>query len=462
MVNEDLLKYVEIEIKKGTPKEVVQSNLIANGWAISDVVEAFSIIIKPAITFPPTPQPFVNPAVENTTQPIISNQNLQSLSTQPIEPKKSSVKVLIFTMIIVLFILATGALAYYKFLAPELSPTEIIKNGMQASLNIKSFSFSATSTVSLENKFDNNAVSSTTNLAILAAKGYGYAIPSSTNINMVSTADGSIDFNSIENLIFNINSDTSVGANMGTSSSGSLSLGTSVIFLNKNLYHNLKRFNVSYSSSDNATSTTQIQMFLGIADSFASTLENKWIQIDLTNTLASSSIKNIPDQDDFSAIKDYLYRMSYVKAINNIGKETINDIPTYHLKVTVQHGQELIDLFKKFALKYQTSSSSDVSNINDNLQKNILSQKNDIDIWIGQKDYLIYKIKSNNININDVQTKTNATTSSEIVFNNYNQPMSITAPTNSTSLQEILQKLFGGMMGTASTTLDIPTSDIKI
>ncbi|MFH1455146.1 MAG: hypothetical protein ABIF22_02395 [bacterium] len=42
MINQDLLNYIENEIARGTPKNIIQSNLLSNGWNEKDIAEAFS------------------------------------------------------------------------------------------------------------------------------------------------------------------------------------------------------------------------------------------------------------------------------------------------------------------------------------------------------------------------------------------------------------------------------------
>ncbi|MFH0755426.1 MAG: hypothetical protein V1910_02040 [bacterium] len=57
MINQDLLKYIENEISKGTPRNIIQSNLLLNGWNERDIAESFSTIVakNPNTTVIPIP-----------------------------------------------------------------------------------------------------------------------------------------------------------------------------------------------------------------------------------------------------------------------------------------------------------------------------------------------------------------------------------------------------------------------
>jgi poly-gamma-glutamate synthesis protein (capsule biosynthesis protein) len=46
VINQELLTYIENELKIGESKDIIQSNLLSNGWNIQDVNEGFSLIIK--------------------------------------------------------------------------------------------------------------------------------------------------------------------------------------------------------------------------------------------------------------------------------------------------------------------------------------------------------------------------------------------------------------------------------
>src|SRR5574344_144482 len=100
MINQELLTYIENEIKKGTSKNIIQSNLLSNGWNERDVSEGFSnIIIKNYDT--DTVVSSINSVnAQNIKQTII--QDTKYIQTKAFEPKKTKSFPLILIVILVI------------------------------------------------------------------------------------------------------------------------------------------------------------------------------------------------------------------------------------------------------------------------------------------------------------------------------------------------------------------------
>ncbi|MBP6883961.1 MAG: hypothetical protein KBC06_01875 [Candidatus Pacebacteria bacterium] len=158
MINAELLGYIQDQIIKGVPKDLIKSNLLqSGGWSSSDISEAFKKIesipqpklaehlpsVAPVISNP-TPSPLNTPSVSlremsqpegwtalNTstpnTPPIVAN----SLGS-PIFPPKSPISTpvytpthsfnkkfpIIFGLILVLFLIGGGAYAFFAKIGP--------------------------------------------------------------------------------------------------------------------------------------------------------------------------------------------------------------------------------------------------------------------------------------------------------------------------------------------------------
>ena len=77
MINQDLLNYIKSETLKGTPKTVIQSNLLSNGWSVNDITEVFSTMSSnvspgntpsiPKLSFP-----------QEDVKPVVSHANFIS------------------------------------------------------------------------------------------------------------------------------------------------------------------------------------------------------------------------------------------------------------------------------------------------------------------------------------------------------------------------------------------------
>ncbi len=135
MINEDLLKYLESEFAKGTPKDVIQSNLLSNGWDKNDIVEGISAMStkSPVIpvqipVVPKQPVTTISP-----TFPVIDSQNtkpfampLENYQATKTQVKKSHVVRTAIIVIAIIAILFVGAFLYYSHVSKNiLSNTEV-------------------------------------------------------------------------------------------------------------------------------------------------------------------------------------------------------------------------------------------------------------------------------------------------------------------------------------------------
>jgi hypothetical protein len=111
MINQDVLKYINDELAKGTSREVITSNLMAGGgWTMEDVVFHFGFakatptvapkalevkipsppspaVVAPTIT--PTPAPTLSPTPEPQKQPVPDLQSvINNITATPITTEK--------------------------------------------------------------------------------------------------------------------------------------------------------------------------------------------------------------------------------------------------------------------------------------------------------------------------------------------------------------------------------------
>lgn len=96
MLNQQLLDFIKLQIQKGLDRETISKELLANGWNLQDIEEGFNAInggIQPSTLIP--------------KPPIIS-----STPTTFLKEKSHSGRN-IFLLVLVIFLLAGGALGYY-------------------------------------------------------------------------------------------------------------------------------------------------------------------------------------------------------------------------------------------------------------------------------------------------------------------------------------------------------------
>lgn len=111
MINQELLKYIGDELSKGTSRDIIQNNLISQGWSMSDINEGFFALGS------------------KTTTPKINIQGFVS----PQEKTKHSFALI---TILILFAIGGGVFAYYKYMLikeKSINITETINTTTQAS-----------------------------------------------------------------------------------------------------------------------------------------------------------------------------------------------------------------------------------------------------------------------------------------------------------------------------------------
>lgn len=368
---------------------------------------------------------------EQSPVPPMSPEQYQAILAQMGTPTPKKSKVIPILLIVLVLLLASfgGALAYFKYVVYSPDPKEILKKAILASLEVKSFSFSITSSGRIENSA-------------------GQGLPSATNLSFESK--GAFDFHAPDAVLLNANIGINASVRDATST-GSLVLSVDTLRAAKNFYLNLRKFNVTYTSNDPQAASSQV--FIGMANGIAAAFSNKWIVLSDGKSTATSTV-DLLVTEDINAIRDYVLGMRYVTSISNAGIETVNDIPMYHLKLSIQNGQELVDLIQKISKEKQSANIGGtplVDKRTDDLLKTA-NQKVDLDIWIGRNDSLVYRIVSSPIVVSDTQTSTKSTTSHEIALGNYNQPVLVTTPPDAVPIEQVIQSVFGGMMNNKTTT----------
>lgn len=422
-----LITFIQNQLKLGVSREVITNQLMGQGWTSADINKAFISLevppVQPTPVMPPTPTAptaFQAPSPSGFSQQPVYNA-VQPQNAYP--QKKKSHMGLMVSIIIVLLLLGGGAYAYFTFINPATSSKDILKKSVEAYINgnVKSFSFSATSTGQAKNQLGNG-------------------IPSSSDFTL--TSNGSVDFHTPSAPLVNFD----LGINVNVAPNNSFLLDLSTIYIDNNIYLGLKDFKLSFnpSSSDNLdpAEVAQAKSYVSIANNVAPSLQNKWIQFGVpTSVNTESPVPLSPQaQANDKMFQDYISGMSYITAINTIGTETIDNTSTYHIKMTIQGDQKLIDLLKSSGAmdKVTFAQMDDVSKV--------ITQKFDLDIWIGKDDFLVYKIVSSPISITSTQAnaKGTVTVTQEIVFSDYNKPMSIVAPEGAISFETLMKNMFGG------------------
>jgi len=103
MTNQQLLDFIKSQLAQGLTKEKISSELLANGWNTQDIEEGFKAVIPVS-----NPSGIPIPPIQPSTS-TLSNYN-NALSTTKLVTHTGRK---VFFLVLILFLLAGGASAYY-------------------------------------------------------------------------------------------------------------------------------------------------------------------------------------------------------------------------------------------------------------------------------------------------------------------------------------------------------------
>lgn len=196
------------------------------------------------------------------------------------------------------------------------------------------------------------------------------------------------------------------------------------------------------------------------------TIKNQWIKIDIAEiekfaakqnglTLSDQQLNQMTDlqkqmQDQMkNQLQQILSTAKINKVKNTLPDEVVGGQNTYHYLVVLDK-DELKNVIKQFFNVVLSSASFPGVVLPPDFDSEIdklLGTVGDInyEVWVGQNDGEIHKIKIiKDIDINKLDAKQNGTISFnlEIDYSGINQPVQISEPASSKTLQEMFPQLF--------------------
>ncbi len=199
-----------------------------------------------------------------------------------------------------------------------------------------------------------------------------------------------------------------------------------------------------------------------------SQIKNQWIMIDQTSTLnifkkgglgltpkmkeEMEKQKRIQKKIEEFFKKEKLVGEKLFVVKKEFPDEKINGIDVYHYLVSLDNEKAIkliVKILKKMeeimSREYGAGFAFEEKEIKNNL-RNFFSKIGEInaEIWIGKKDYLLYKIKSQKTINTQIFGGENVKISIELLIenSNFNKPVKILAPQNYKTIDEILGPFF--------------------
>jgi hypothetical protein len=417
MVNEQLLNYIKQQLQLGINKELIRSSLITNGWQSQDIAEAFQLF-----SFP---------------DPLPPRDSSLSQTLSPQSPKKFN-KIFLIAICVVggVLVIGGGAFAYMNFFQ---SPEAILQKMFSKIPEIKTLEYSG------EMKIEANAgnvLGDEMNFSTTSQ-----AVSDGSKDNFSITFAGAWDMQSLENLkgrhMFNLKT------NALSDSKEEFSLGLEARMLGKIFYAKL---------SDIPD--------LGFVD--LSSLENQWIKVDSEGLRKQFELEfpkeEIPATSTISTLspekgeklKTAFKNAKLFKITETLPSERLEGVDTYHYKFIFER-----EGIKNFFIEVGTiiqdkpMTEEELTAFDKNFDAGKVP---DGEIWIGKNDLFPHKLS-----LNLAADKTNSTgIAGNVVLvvslKNFNQPVEVETPAESTPVEDLLGGFLGGSGGTGFEDFSSSTS----
>ncbi len=391
-MNQQILAYIKQEAKAGRSLKEIKKSLMQmmrfNNWSEPQIEGALN--------------QFQAQSAVNQSETRESSEVSDSNPPGYIKKSKSHLgNILVIAFLLVLFLGGAGAYAYfYIFPSPERVIQEMFKQQKKADF------FGYESQVDFKISSGKEGAADQRFLVKINGK---YDMRNEKNIKSLSVVDASFSGGFL----------------------GNLSIGLEVRTLG----------DVSYIRATNLPK-------LGFID--LSSIQNKWIKINAKDAAKQLGMSGELEkrEEEKNKIQDVLLermdkitklfkQSGIIQSIDKLPDAVINGHKTYHYKIVVNKDALRGFLSETLKIVYPERKISKEELVSFNSFFENL-RINDIELWIGKEDKLLYKVSAN-FDGRSSKNASNANLSLEIKFKDYNKEVDIKAPTDAKSIQDILK-----------------------
>ncbi|MFA5886386.1 MAG: hypothetical protein WC863_01255 [Patescibacteria group bacterium] len=463
MAKPQLLDYIKKCSDQNFNKDQISAELTKVGWSAADINEAFAefLSVRPDRSavqstaqsiVRPTTQPIVQPTVQPIAQPMTQSpvtENLVKAETKVTPPGKikkswswptikfNRTSIIIISVLGVLF-LGAGALAYFYYFP---SPQRVL-NKMVARLgSVQSLTYS--SEIKVEYKISESLINSQAYLDIIDKN--------STSSLFGASFSGPDASKNIHELTLNLIGQTDFQTNLKNSlifeARSSEIAGGAKFALETRLINNWVYLNLDLPN-------------LGFID--PSILKNQWLKLETATDLSKLADVNEPvvstttDNKNSLAqwfarseqLKDALIESAAFKLNSVLASEQINNSATYHYSFAVDKtGLETFIIKANKILLAKDLNDQDIAPIKKNIDRIDLATG---EIWIGQTDFLPYKI-SFNFTLKDKADDPIKVEKITLVLSgqNFNSPLTVKEPEYSRTVAQMMQEFLEPLLASS-------------
>ena len=457
MITRELIEYIKKQLALKKPEQEIRSNLVRQSWSEADINGAFGM----AKVFSP-PQPQTPEVRTKEPEPIIQKpevriqapefkvqipQASQPLSVDYGSRQKPAKKKLAFAVLaaIAVLLMAGGAAAYFLYFQ---APERIMAKVIDKSSEIKSEEFSGQTDIDFEYSGDLLNMFS-------QGGGTGTSSPLSTKVNFGLSIkfNGASDSSDLEQtksfVIFSL---------MDKESADTLPfIAMEMRSIGKVVYLGLTEI----SDSD----------FL---KSFSS-LEGQWLKIDPEELREMAKEMGISEQElvDFdkalesqsltpekiAKLSQLLKDANLIKVVSKLPEEKIDNQNAYHYKYEISK-----ESLKQFVLEANKIMEVEIKPEEEEAFDKAFDGISALqgELWIGKKDLFVHKANVN-FEINEKMNEGgfSGKFSTTITMKNFNKAVTVKAPENVKSLEELMTVVLGSLFGQVPEDCQTLTGDEK-
>lgn len=334
--------------------------------------------------------------------------------------KKRSVLIIITAVII---LAGVGGAAAYVYDLGRPDPKTIFTKALTSMKDVTAVEYAAT----FEGKGNSSSFSG------LPAGNYNFTVASTGKVDATKTDDPSVDVGFSVDLHSTDNT-TKVD----------VSFAMQAINLANKGYVLIKDLTFTQVPPPSDQMTAMIQSMI---KSYVEKVKGKWLSFDTH----SSSIKTDVNAEKQKVI-DKLLAFDYLENIETLSNENVNGVDSYHYRVTV-NSKKLEQIFEEAGKTSLAPVKNDyLAAVMAYAQANPAENVN-LEVWIGKSDFRFYRINLLETTFTDDTTRSSAIIKGTLDLKNYNQSMNITAPTNSTPFEQIMQSSMAQSQTTSPKTL---------
>lgn len=467
-IDPSLANYIKTARDRGMSDESIRILLLNAGWKAPDIDEAFKGNSAPLM--PPMPSSAVSSAarvnpLQNQPQVQQQNQpqshpnvkpqtiNFSSPVSVKLQPAHSNKKV-ITTAAAILLVLGLGAgsaFGYFYYFRQQLTPEQVL-NKMYGNLStIKTVTFS----VDMNSTIYPLASSSPAFNSVV-----GGSATSSQPLSM--NLKGSLNLSDPAGVKESFNMNLSVGV------APTLAFSTDIVLLKNIFYVKLKKFELG----SDTQKPNPISSILAI-------FTNQWFKVDPT-AITQTFLKDKADQfskiqsstqltpDKIQKVIEMTQQYQVVTVEKVLPNETIDNQNNYHYALALNKEAYRNYMLAVYPLLYDENNQvisyeqfkSAINTYIDNLFNDV--RFNNLEIWIGAKDFYPHKFYANFVVYTPNGEKTD-----EVEWHqqaDFNQQVNVVAPEGAKDVNEILGGIFGSFaqQPTSTKPAKIPPKKINL